>query len=661
MGVDSVLEMYSMLWAWQQYGAIWDVMKDTGLAFLPFFGLLFNHFVDTSTSQNPADAAATSLRSIELDLILMFSVIVLAVQPIVPLQLKEMEYVPICGDQIIQAEKQGKEFTSEDGKPIKIGDKHNPKTGYDYMQMSKLFNEVRVPAWWYGVLAFSHGFVHAAKTTVGCIEDITLFRYNINTKLIDDADLVKQLIWFGHECYLPALSKYHEYMLTHKSFAIPSAAGSNWLPRINLHIGNDEDQYAVPWIKSNAKTYVTKEEFEAWFGTQDTQWMGSQILTWLFYHQMHPRSYADPERVSTKTCFELWQGYLDENNQEVDGLVRVLFQKYAAKVLPGIGFQFTQAFLRVTTFGSYGSMPIDMVSDVVRPRVNDYIAKKKAEGNYKKGTYDNQFFEFTNPVIGTIFRDEVVRKLVGNTVAFTSTAEEGEWGFGKAYSEGMAKLGKKLQALKTGPELQITRDVIPIVGALTLLAIIILLPFGLVFSSYSLEFVLIGAMALFTIKFWFYLWHIAWWLEQNLWKALHPSMIWGWGDIAGKEDIVWLVTASLYTVLPILFAAVMGWAGVRVSGMVSSAVEGMTKSAREGAGSVGTWAPGAAMRAGSRFASRLLATNRQLQQQQQTIKDITKENQDLKQQNRYLRTKLGSGGSSGSSSGSSGSSSGGTP
>ncbi|MGH8655291.1 MAG: conjugal transfer protein TraG N-terminal domain-containing protein, partial [Gammaproteobacteria bacterium] len=102
-----------------------------------------------------------------------------------------------------------------------------------------------------------------------------------------------------------------------------------------------------------------------------------------------------------------------------------------------------------------------------------------------------------------------------------------------------------------------------------------LLPFALLAARYNLQGLLLLSVAIFTVKFWTYLWHVAKWLETNLIVALYPDGLsffeatWEWvgtnllaSDHAIKRLILNFALGLMYIVLPMIFSFLMGAAGV---------------------------------------------------------------------------------------------------
>ncbi|MGH8604434.1 MAG: conjugal transfer protein TraG N-terminal domain-containing protein, partial [Gammaproteobacteria bacterium] len=135
--------------------------------------------------------------------------------------------------------------------------------------------------------------------------------------------------------------------------------------------------------------------------------------------------------------------------------------------------------------------------------------------------------------------------------------------------------GLQWERLSFAPMLYVVRAALPIFQALILSGLYALLPFALLAARYNLQGLLLLSVAIFTVKFWTYLWHLAKWLETNLIVALYPDGLsffeatWEWvgtnllaTDHAIKRLILNFALGLMYIVLPMIFSFLMGAAGV---------------------------------------------------------------------------------------------------
>lgn len=124
---------------------------------------------------------------------------------------------------------------------------------------------------------------------------------------------------------------------------------------------------------------------------------------------------------------------------------------------------------------------------------------------------------------------------------------------------------------------------LPMIQAVLLLGVYALLPMLVVLSRYSLSMLAIGSLAVFTVKFWTVLWYLALWVDQNLILSMYPDVsiflqiFANPGEHDVKRMLLNMITTSLYLGLPLLWSAVMAWAGIHVGRSLSTAASPLTR------------------------------------------------------------------------------------
>ncbi|MCP4128390.1 MAG: conjugal transfer protein TraG, partial [Gammaproteobacteria bacterium] len=128
---------------------------------------------------------------------------------------------------------------------------------------------------------------------------------------------------------------------------------------------------------------------------------------------------------------------------------------------------------------------------------------------------------------------------------------------------------------------------LPMVQAVLLLGIYALLPMVVVLSRYSISMMVIGAMAIFTVKFWSVLWYLAMWVDQNLIQSMYPDVniflqiFANPGEHDSKRMLLNMITTSLYLGLPLLWSGMMAWAGVQIGRSITSATSPLSQPASD--------------------------------------------------------------------------------
>ena len=138
---------------------------------------------------------------------------------------------------------------------------------------------------------------------------------------------------------------------------------------------------------------------------------------------------------------------------------------------------------------------------------------------------------------------------------------------------------------------------LPMVQAVLLMGIYALLPMVVVLSRYSISMMVVGAMAIFTIKFWSVLWYLALWVDQNLILSMYPDVniflqiFANPGEHDTKRMLLNMITTSLYMGLPLLWSGMMAWAGVSIGRSITAATSPRSEERRVGKECRSRWSP----------------------------------------------------------------------
>jgi TraG-like protein, N-terminal region len=111
---------------------------------------------------------------------------------------------------------------------------------------------------------------------------------------------------------------------------------------------------------------------------------------------------------------------------------------------------------------------------------------------------------------------------------------------------------------------------------LILMGIYAFMPLIVVFSRYSLKVMFLGAIAIFTIKFWSTMWFIARWVDDHLIRAMYPDSnvvmeaITTGLDSSIKRTTLNIVLLSMYAGLPLIWSGMMSWIGFSIGKGIES-------------------------------------------------------------------------------------------
>ena len=380
---------------------------------------------------------------------------------------------------------------------------------------------IKIPLWWYAVMAVASGSVEAASeplpvcasSSAGSTPvDAARTLQEVDESRLDDPALVQELSEFLHECYTQAHSKYQAQR--------PDVSG---------------------------------------FAPNDTEWPGSQAYLTLpgYYESLRPQipipgwpydaardteypsplpAGYDPANIGRPHCTEWWSD-----------ASRGLRQKILAHLRPGL-------VGRLQQYAAWVGIPWG--GETATERENALIRKTVTSTAVRTPQ---------NPPEATGFALNQDTGVGGFTVPGTLTT-----------------LGLLMKKLEFFTLINALKEALPIVQALILMGIYLLLPFLVVFSGYRLEAMVLGGIAIFTVKFWTFLWVFALFLQNNLIAALYPSGTFFVSQAdSNKIDILSMTIALLYVGLPLVWTAMLGWVGISAVNGLSTIVNTLQKPAEK--------------------------------------------------------------------------------
>lgn len=239
MGVNSYAEIFTTLIGWHMYNVIWDVLSTAGLVYLPFLGILLEHWQQGFLDGEEGGGAPAAIRALEVDIYIGLTVIVLAGVPssLTSLNRSDVFYAPPA-------------TVAEPSPTTATG--AAPLSTYG-AALGGTPSVVNVPVWWYSVMAISAGVDSAIIAGSGLsLDHLRSVTEAAKQAKLDDLQIRFEALRFYNECFLPARTRY---------LASPA---------------------------SSAATAAL-----ATFGTDDTEWIGSHAF--LDDPALYPNMYADRE------------------------------------------------------------------------------------------------------------------------------------------------------------------------------------------------------------------------------------------------------------------------------------------------------------------------------------------------------------------------------
>ncbi len=502
MAVDSYLELFTTLFGWTFYGILWDVLLGTGIVFLPFLGILIDHWREPAEGGEFGTVTGLSLRRLELELFMALLVVVLAGQPatLTPLDVTTLSYTPPP--------------TLINPTPA-TATVNSPQSTYGSTGFTGSLATVNIPAWWYAVLSMISGFNHAVVEGLPSVSDMRTYEQQARLATIADPRLRQEASDFFSQCYIPARSKYQA--------ELPATAAVNAL-------------------------LVT-------YGTDDPDWMGSHVYR-------NTAGYYDMLRATSPIAG--W-AYIAARDTEYDPATPPPWGRPHCKSWwedSSIGLRAKLLREADLTSAGFSGLVVTIAPGLGTEKQNDAVARTV----------------LTNSPPSWSSNDLLAHNAAGSGVLNSA---------GNVLKGGLAAGGILASSVFFSITMTAILQALPMVQAVLLLGIYALLPMVVVLSRYSLPMMVTGAMAIFTIKFWSVLWYLAMWVDQNLIRSMYPDVnvflqiFANPGEHELKRMLLNMITTSLYLGLPLLWSAMMAWAGMKTGHSIAAATAPLSSPAAD--------------------------------------------------------------------------------
>ncbi|MBI4356768.1 MAG: conjugal transfer protein TraG N-terminal domain-containing protein [Gammaproteobacteria bacterium] len=527
LGVSSLTELHTAILGWHQYNVLWDILTQTGLVFLPFLFIIIQGFTDSIKSQRPSDAGFTSLKRVELELIGMLTLMVLAGQPLMPLVQQELTFVQNCV----------------------TANENNDEALYKKVVHSREVTHTRVPIWWVAVISISEGVTSAAKRSIPCVSDAMWVYSMVNELRITDPVLQTDLEQFIDECYHPTL-KFDRY---ERQELPPDKWESKEYQQIKseLLLRYDENKMvnllSVRQVSSPQALRRIQSALEK-ASSGFTEWMGSELYLQMpgpyFYQgRVMNREYQNRVGVYKPTCAQVWNGFVVDWARE--GVIPGLYPRL--KKLINADPRPIEEVLQEAVVGNY--------SDWVTEWLSRHGGLLKAQKTDNETVYQWILMQWL-PTL------PIMSDLTASYPSLNRYSSPTVWGATKKLLVNLGSImGAVVESLEFFPMMYTLQQAAPVVQGLVLMSVYLMLPIGLILSGFSIEFLLMGAAGIFTLKFMSYFFHLANWLNLYLLKVLGVTQ----GSVLG-EWVMPLVVMTMFFALPLLFMSMLLWAGYEVGG-----------------------------------------------------------------------------------------------
>jgi len=572
MNVGSLLEIYTTMFGWSLYNMFYDLFNLTGLLYLPFLMALFRNWRDPFLSQDDKPAAVTSQRRMQYSVISMLVVYSIAVLPLVPLNVDEVTYEVACTNPA------GGQDTTNNG--------NGGNTGTQYDNNLASVNNVRIPFLWYVVLNISSGLNYASTASFECFEDIKGLDEQLRHLTISDPDLKQEYNRFANECFLKAKSKFHDSLKggKHQSYVQSTFDGflTQSIPGSPFNVLYDaRDPYYI-----GSHYYLQTTGFYEWDGANKTN----------CHSEAGGCGFQSVEPVSG------WP-YVADRDDYSDSYIAAKVN--AGEPVEGRPFcdewwESTQVSLNGDPLGLREKLINSLdVSDLTYEGWDSNISAWENISDAIASGYDTLVYG------DEYLQDLVIQRLVGtNPPAFTGQGSAdyydpysittGQFAEGATLtgvgSFGVGALAGKvgIPAMAAGAgwaavdlasklkdfylTVYLGKLAAPMVQSVLLMMIYGLLMIYLVMSEYDVEAVFTVMFLIIGLRFFTAIWIFADYLDAQLFVSMYPdaTLLGGVFTYGADRLILDIVLTALYLIAPLILLGLMGMAGARFGGIISS-------------------------------------------------------------------------------------------
>lgn len=516
MVANNYLEIYTLIFGWNMYGAIWDVLAGSGIALIPIIAAVVSNFVQNYESGD----AKSAIRGLEMKILSMILVLMLCVMPFrgFNLSLASVDYnfnVPDCG------------LTVNPGNVVAPGDPLPPEdpsaaggvgtatgTAFDATTMAASIGGLTVhkPVAWSFVEFLSSAITHSTIKSMGCVNNYEMMLMRVGQIEITDPVLRTRIRAFTEHCYNNAKLRYDT-----NPIVIPPNV-SQW-----------DD---IDWIGSRIFLNRADEYYR-----HETAYMSNMEVHGFSRMPVTRASDAAIATGANPYCNEVWAG------EQAPGLGVGLRQLLIDHIHNDADDANGDILDDWVDWGSevltVGAIADDLKEDLLLKMVLQSHASNLSSAT--DVSLANDFEASSDPM------DSILDGLLAAGGVFTSIDE----------------------FLAANVMKQMVKVVGPMILALIQMTIIMAAVFVMVMGRYKLEAFVAVALTYFAFEFINAIWAAAFWFDQQV-LDLYLSQA-GWFDIATNTFIVKAVSAGATILLPSVWLSIIAYAGagmVRGMGMM---------------------------------------------------------------------------------------------
>jgi hypothetical protein len=245
MIANNFLEIYTLMFGWNLYSAIWDVLVGSGLALIPFLAAIITSFTENYENSD----AQTTLKEIEIKVVCMVLVLMLCVIPYrgFEVDLATVKYnleVPDCNPPDNTSGEGDNTDTAFDGA---FGDEMGGLTIYK-------------PVAWSFVEFLSSAITHSTIRSMSCTNNYEFMLMRVGQVTVQKPELRARVKDFYQVCYKKALERFNA-----NPTALPGNVAAdqdiNWMgSRVLLETPGEYYQHPSAYMTNMERYGFTRDE-----------------------------------------------------------------------------------------------------------------------------------------------------------------------------------------------------------------------------------------------------------------------------------------------------------------------------------------------------------------------------------------------------------------
>lgn len=502
MIANTYLEIYTLMFGWNMYEAIWDVLVGTGLALIPFIVAVVSTFKENYSSGK----ANETVKSMETTLLGMILVLMLCVIPY-----KNMSTTLSGVRYEVTVQDCGTASNTNTPSSTASGNGDNTQTGFDSTMSDLQTWQVHKPVAWTLVETVSTAISHTSIKSMTCVNNYEFMLMRIANVTIQDETLRNDIQNFYEACYKPALNKYKTN------------------PPVDIN-GN-------PIVLTNVEPY------------EDIDWMGSRILLG------SPNAYYRDEELYVSNYEN--KGFQRQPTwRKSDASHQTGVHPYCDEVW--LGERSATGWLNAGGDGLreriLDDIPVDEVGDIV----DDW--KTWGAGVFSR---QNDPDEIKEDMILKLILDNNHSDLTAATQLDMTNNFDANKSFLSQLWDDTTQVGNVLtganEFLQANAIQQMFKTAAPMLLAMFQMIVVIAAPFVMIFGNYSFSSFFALAVTWFSLEFINVIWAAAYWFDNRILQIYATNA--EFFDEMTNSFLIRIVSMSSILILPMIWLSIMAMAG----------------------------------------------------------------------------------------------------